>query len=748
MDHLLETPTGGSRVIGMYVGNSSDNELFAEYLDDIRIYGVRLSPLEINNVYGSGFGDQFPSVLITEKSARDSNPRHINALIGKDGLPVALTGLTDSDWSLQAGGVFDMSVTGDGNYSLSLDLNDSLMVSVLSIDGNASVDADGKPSEPFSGEVFLHDLVYDEAHLVSRWSFDEANVNVIRDLGFGVNDGFLVGDSILTPGKFGNALTMDGTGDYMRVPMFAGIHQESNFTISAWVFPTNLGYTSDVQDAAIFGADGNNADTVLVWYNVNGDSTANRSFSFNIGATSIGLNRLNAPDGLALQDRWQHVVAVMSGQGRKIYHNGLLVAESTGSDNIVTIEGNHLTIGGWDGSGNMDFEGSLDEVRFYNRSFTDTDVSILYGHGNGDVGLTPVISLESNSTASLSTGRVNEFLRFGQPQVVLGFSDSDFEVFGGTISNLELNGSAYNFDFSANSYPGKLNIGLDEGIVEHDGLKSRAVLQSFVKSAKITAQDSLVLWYPFNELNNSMTVHDFSGNEVDGSLNSGRLIPGKFSSALHLKPGEQLEVNSELLSLTSAFTLSLWAKVLDDGFGVLARNGQFSLEYHEDNTIRGYAITNNGSGETKARLPSGRWVHYVVSYDGDTVRMFLDGQLVSETSHNGYLAWGDGADHKLYLNRYTTDDDWKANAVYDDFRIYNRALSDSEIGILWSMSAGDLGLSPLITGTDPFYKVPSLTRFLLLKIIKPFLFQVCCKVTSMFQMPRSRTLIPAITSSI
>ena len=67
-----------------------------------------------------------------------------------------------------------------------------------------------------------------------------------------------------------------------------------------------------------------NADTVLVWYNVNGVSTANRTFTFNIGTTSIGLNRLDGPDGLALQDRWQHVVAVMSGQGRKIYHNGSL----------------------------------------------------------------------------------------------------------------------------------------------------------------------------------------------------------------------------------------------------------------------------------------------------------------------------------------------------------------------------------------------------------------------------------------
>ena len=64
----------------------------------------------------------------------------------------------------------------------------------------------------------------------------------------------------------------------MRVPRFADIHhQDGNFTISAWVYPTNLGYNSDVQDAAIFGTDGNTADTVLVWYNVNGASTANRT---------------------------------------------------------------------------------------------------------------------------------------------------------------------------------------------------------------------------------------------------------------------------------------------------------------------------------------------------------------------------------------------------------------------------------------------------------------------------------------
>ena len=120
--------------------------------------------------------------------------------------------------------------------------------------------------------------------MVSRWAFDELNGTKIRDLGFGRNDGFVVGGASISNGKFGNAISMDGNGEYMTVPRFAGIHKEGNFTISAWVYPTNLGYNNNVQDAAIFGTDGNNADTALVWYNVNGVSTANRTFTFNIGA--------------------------------------------------------------------------------------------------------------------------------------------------------------------------------------------------------------------------------------------------------------------------------------------------------------------------------------------------------------------------------------------------------------------------------------------------------------------------------
>ena len=122
---------------------------------------------------------------------------------------------------------------------------------------------------------------------MSRWAFDEVNGTRIRDLGIARNDGYLSGGASISFGKFGNGLSLDGSEDYMRVPRFAGIHNEGNFTISAWVYPSNLGYNNNEQDAAIFGTNGNSADTVLVWYNVNGVSTANRTFTFNIGSVIL-----------------------------------------------------------------------------------------------------------------------------------------------------------------------------------------------------------------------------------------------------------------------------------------------------------------------------------------------------------------------------------------------------------------------------------------------------------------------------
>ena len=97
----------------------------------------------------------------------------------------------------------------------------------------------------------------------------------------------------------------------------------------------------------------------------------------------------------------------------------------------------------------------------------------------------------------------------------------------------------------------------------------------------------------------------------------------------------------------------------------------------------------------------GEWSHTVLVYDGSKIGLYLNGSLVDETEYTGYLDWGDGADHTLYLNRYGTAG-WESMAIFDELRIYKRALSVSEISQLWSSGTGDLGLSPLVVGPSPF----------------------------------------------
>ena len=116
-----------------YIGNSSDNELFAEYLDDVRIYGSALSSSDVSKIYGGGFGDQFPSVVLEENSSRDSDPRLFRVQTGKDGSALNLTGFDAVDWNLSSGTVLDFNSSGLGESILRVDVNHSQESVTLSV---------------------------------------------------------------------------------------------------------------------------------------------------------------------------------------------------------------------------------------------------------------------------------------------------------------------------------------------------------------------------------------------------------------------------------------------------------------------------------------------------------------------------------------------------------------------------------------------------------------------------------------
>jgi concanavalin A-like lectin/glucanase superfamily protein len=87
----------------------------------------------------------------------------------------------------------------------------------------------------------------------------------------------------------------------------------------------------------------------------------------------------------------------------------------------------------------------------------------------------------------------------------------------------------------------------------------------------------------------------------------------------------------------------------------------------------------NVGGERDARgttaLPTATWSHLAVAYDGTTVRLYVNGVQAATSAAGGPMA---GSTQPLKLGGNAVWGEWFAGLL-DDVRVYNRALSATEI---------------------------------------------------------------------
>ena len=190
------------------------------------------------------------------------------------------------------------------------------------------------------------------------------------------------------------------------------------------------------------------------------------------------------------------------------------------------------------------------------------------------------------------------------------FNSSKIEISGGTLSSWVPDGNGFVLSVIPDTSHSRISIEVKEGAARIGVSDSLPIITSFTQHLPLVAQSDLRLWYSFNSESNESKIMDLSGNENHGSLFGGTLVPGKFESSLKVDEHDYLIAEGEWLSLTEDFSLSVWAKVLDDAQGTLISNGQFSLHYSPDATLRGLVSTNGGVLETKTRLLSGQWCHF------------------------------------------------------------------------------------------------------------------------------------------
>jgi Concanavalin A-like lectin/glucanases superfamily len=217
---------------------------------------------------------------------------------------------------------------------------------------------------------------------------------------------------------------------------------------------------------------------------------------------------------------------------------------------------------------------------------------------------------------------------------------------------------------------------------------------------------SLVAYYPFNG-----NANDESGNANHGIVNGATLTTGrlgKVNSAYKFgginNPGVISVKNSESLKFITAFSVSLWLQMENfagmNGFFQNAISGTHCL-YAKNHDTGGFwhsiggdtqkiniggGNNNNGRagnfgfGATIQGNYVGKWTHVVQVVGNGKVQLYIDNTLANEVSASADFTVANNRD--LFFGKYS--DIWyPLNGTLDDIRIYNSALTASQVRALF-----------------------------------------------------------------
>jgi hypothetical protein len=195
---------------------------------------------------------------------------------------------------------------------------------------------------------------------VLAFSFDQGSGTTVPDSSGKANNGTLTNTTWSASGKFGSALSFNGTSSSVTVPDNATLDLTTGMTLEGWVNPTTTG---TVWRTLIMKQ--NTASLVYALYgNVNTNRPSARAF------TSSELNT----DGTAAvpTSAWTFLTETYDGTTLRLYVNGTQASSKAVTGSMPNSTG-PLRIGGnsiwaeW-------FSGLIDNVRVYNRALAATEI--------------------------------------------------------------------------------------------------------------------------------------------------------------------------------------------------------------------------------------------------------------------------------------------------------------------------------------------------------------------------------------
>ncbi len=377
LNALVENPGGYSTWNGPYISNS-----LREITDDFKtdawqspyLYGGGTTIISI----GSGdtikydFASSIASLLYNKITGNivdlDYSPppsEYYDSFMVRVRVPDGSGNVVYRNTAVTSGGFFELDSIPVGKHTLEtvyFPRNDTL-IQYLTVAPNAGNDLTLRMTD----NIWYDETTIVPEGLVGYWRFNQVSgTEAIDESGAG-NDATLYNMDPATDwitGKAGNALDFDGNDDYLDCGDNASLELPS-LSIACWV--------RTAQSAAYRQIVCKNRDG-------SGDSYY---FALNNLHPSVYLGGTSNPgwyetSGTITPGIWNHIAFTYDGSSLVIYINGAVdqvVNSITGA--VSGNPGRDLWIGSRDDISSREFEGTLDEVRIYNRALSGIEVNQL-----------------------------------------------------------------------------------------------------------------------------------------------------------------------------------------------------------------------------------------------------------------------------------------------------------------------------------------------------------------------------------
>ena len=531
------------------------------------------------------------------------------------------------------------------------------------------------------------DTVLATAGLVSYWRLGEATGTTAADAkganhGSYVNGALLGQPNLLTCGP-NTSVKFDGVNDHVSIPDANSLDLTSSFSLEAWV-----------RLDALPGSTNFNIVAKTTAYYLGVDAASDKwIFGFYNGASYITVYSANP----AIAGQTYHLSGTYDGATLRIYVNGSLSASLTTSGS-ASINANRLYIASWNGS--SDFaNGRIDEAAVYNTVLTATQVQQHYAAGTDVTAPAAPTSL----TATAGAGRV-----------VLDWADNTEADLASTpyrIYRQNADGSWPSTATATSATSGYTDIDLTGGTtysyrvtaVDTTGNQSTPSATAGATPTAgyrdtVLATTGLQSYWRLGETSSASAADSkgtITGSYVNGvTLGGGGALLSDSNGAPSFDGVDDYVEIGDVYDFagTAAFSIEFWikkdvqeatkwARLIDKHKVTTPRDGWVFSVAPDTAGKPGVILFERWGGGTQHSMASstvtavGTWYHVVGTYDGATMRLYVNGVL--ESSRASSVAMSD----LTVPLRIAASAEGGSNfdGTIDEVAIYNVALTGAQV---------------------------------------------------------------------